>query len=112
MGQNEMGRKKAAARVRMPSTRTLRKRLALYIEARAILAVAALARKKPMSYFQTFRDNLAFCIRGRQAVDLADAIYNDANGPEDWTPESEERALARCNSHIDQIRIDLGMELH
>ncbi|MGE0206120.1 MAG: hypothetical protein AB7E70_19580 [Hyphomicrobiaceae bacterium] len=109
-----MGKKKAARRG--PSDRTLRKRLALYIEARAILSVAALAssslfiRKHPMSY-RAVAKTLAFQIRDeRKAAELADAIYSDAVGPDEWTPESEERALARCNTIIRSIRDDLGME--
>ena len=72
-------------------------------EARAIISVAALTAdpKSPPHYYN---------IAGRlglpkAAADLADRLWLDANGAEDSTVESEERALERCE---EMIRREMG----
>jgi len=74
-------------------------RIALYREARVILAVAT-TTTKPTRYQKIAKD---FGLR-EDAAFKAEEIWNNANGPGDWSVESEERAL-------DHVRDLLDMEM-
>lgn len=59
-------------------------------EVRAILAVAALHRGKYSSSYYRIADELSL---DRRAADAANIVWMDVNGPVDWTPKTEEKAL-------------------
>lgn len=46
----------------------------------------------------------------RKILDEADRIYNETVGPDDWSPDVEERALERADDYIEGILYDLGID--
>lgn len=73
-------------------------RVQLYKEARAIIGVAALSswRTRAPNYYKIAT---SLGLR-KEAADVADEIWNDANGPDEG-PETEEHALARVQTLLE-----------
>lgn len=87
---------------RAPKPKRLKLTPAVLREARAILAVAALHKGKySMSYYR-IADDLGL---DRRAADAANIVWMDANGPVDWTPKTEEKALV-CTCALLQMDLD------
>lgn len=81
-----------------------KKRVRELREARVIIAHAALQADvdkrtyvDPPSYYKIAKDNAL----DRKSADLADEIYNDVNGADDYTIACEERAMERAQDLLE-----------
>lgn len=84
--------------VRAHKTRPRPKRLQALREARAIIAIAATEPWKPRApNYYAIGKLVGF---DRKSAELADEIWNDANGPDEGQA-TEEHALKRAESLID-----------
>lgn len=133
-----MPKKSLGAREQAAQDRRLRKQLTIERGARALIAMSiavgdidrktrkhqdtpilsyARALKRLDAWHARFEHNPGYPAPtktqralAKKIVDRADEIYNEAIGPDEWSPDVEERALERADNYVEDILRDLGID--